>query len=237
MIGELINKFDSMEDNSFKAFKSLFKTSLDYPSDSIVTIGKVLTGDFRELIIGTEHLRGDLKPLEKGLKKVDTTLTYIVSDSEGNELYKAVGTKELKKLSNRGLGTMYKYETSREGSDVYMTIPKDEQLIYRIHDTKGVFLFKAVGRRELTEKTGKAYSVIRRGIYKRRLNNVYIKYQNMPRTYVIVDDNEKELFRSASKTEIAAKSGRSFKTMYLQMYKKEDNLVFIRMPKTTKKRK
>jgi hypothetical protein len=191
MIGELINKFDNMEDNSFKAFKSLFKTSLDYPSDSIVTIGKVLTSDSRELIIGTERLRYHLLPLEKGTKKVDTTLTFIVSDSEGNELYRAVGTKELKELSNRGLRTMRGYESSREGNDVYLMLPKD---------------------------TPKKSQIIK---YKKR------------KTWVITEGMDgEELLRTTSREEFIEKMGRKYKASYNFMYKKEDNMIYVRLPNT-----
>lgn len=174
MIGELINKFDSMEDNSFKAFKSLFKTSLDYPSDSIVTIGKVLTGDFRELIIGTEQLRGDLKPLEKGLKKVDTTLTYIVSDSEGKELYRARGTKELKELSNKGLKTMRGYESSREGNDIYLTLPECKLIRFVVLKSDGTVSYKAKGKKELVSKSGMSYPTMLRRVTKREDGIVYM---------------------------------------------------------------
>ena len=50
-IGEKINQFDNQTDNSVEAFNQLFLKSLEYPVDSTVEIGEVLTGDFRELLI------------------------------------------------------------------------------------------------------------------------------------------------------------------------------------------
>jgi|TARA_R110000850_G_scaffold9454_1_gene34825 hypothetical protein len=125
MIGELINKFDNLEDDSFKAFKSLFKTSLDYPNDCTVTIGRVLTGDSRELIIGDTRLLQCLLPLERGTKKkVDTTLSFIVNDHKGNELYRAKNAKDLAEKSHKSVRTMKRYETFREGYVIHLTLPE-----------------------------------------------------------------------------------------------------------------
>lgn len=138
MIGELINKFDNMEDNSFKAFKSLFKTSLDYPSDSIVTIGKVLTSDSRELIIGTERLRYHLLPIEKGTKKVEVIKkpvnvpktrykkkkTWVITDGiEGEELFRTTNRELFAEKMNRVYKEAYRFKYKKEDNLIYVRIP------------------------------------------------------------------------------------------------------------------
>ncbi len=138
MIGELINRFDNMEDNSFKAFKSLFKTSLNYPSDYIVTIGKVLTGDSRELTIGAETVRGILKPLEKGLKKVEVVKkpvkipntrykkkkTWVITDGlEGKELFRTTKKELFAERMNRVYKEAYRFMYKKEDNMIYVRLP------------------------------------------------------------------------------------------------------------------
>ena len=96
MIGHLINTFEASPDNTVEAFNRIFEESLNYPSTSIVEIGTMLTGGFREV-----HIDGNIELINLYVSNYTPTaeskraiFRYTVT-KEGFNTVVAYHTKEL----------------------------------------------------------------------------------------------------------------------------------------------
>jgi len=62
MVGKLINKFDNIEHTTVKTFNTLFRNVLSEPKSYEVTIGSPLSGDKREILVGSNRYSMELAP-------------------------------------------------------------------------------------------------------------------------------------------------------------------------------
>jgi hypothetical protein len=92
MIGELINKFESLENQTVEEFNKLFPMSpLNYPKHSVISIGN-LYGNSREIIIGNETIYHEITVLKSftksGLRKLKQVKLF---EKNGNLIGEYVG--------------------------------------------------------------------------------------------------------------------------------------------------
>ncbi len=162
MIGQLINEFDNMEDNSLEAFKTLFRTSIEIHEGCTVVIGGMLTEGYRELLIDDKRVIAELKPQGVKKPKVSRKRVFHVVDINNNFLFTANGTTELREKSGKKLGSMYNGIIFQYKNTIFMRMPKSYQNIYKVYNKNNILLYEAIGTKELTEKANKTRKTMKK---------------------------------------------------------------------------